>query len=97
MLAAEGKPVRVVSMPSMERFQAQPCEYRESVIPGSMTRRVIVEAGTRFGWDRFRLDYKTTAFVTLDHFGASGPYKALAKKFGFTAEHVYEVAKTVTF
>ena len=94
-LAGEGVPVRVVSMPSMELFLSQKCDYRESVVPETMTKRVIVEAGSRFGWDRFRLDHRKTKFVTLDHFGASGPYKVLAKEFGFTADNVYAVAKTL--
>ena len=87
--------VRVISMPSVERFLAQSCAYRESVVPEYMTRRVIVEAGSRFGWDRFRLDFRTTQFVTKDDFGASGPYKVLAQEFGFTADNVYAVAKKV--
>ena len=89
----DGRSVRVVSMPSMERFLAQKCTYRDYVVPEVMTRRVIVEAGSRFGWDRFRMNHKTTRFVTKDDFGASGPYKVLAEKFGFTAENVYNTAK----
>jgi transketolase len=58
-----------------------------------MAKRVIVEAGSRFGWDRFRLDFKTTKFITKDDFGASGPYKVLAQEFGFTVERVVECAK----
>ena len=85
--------VRVVSMPSVERFLSQKCTYREFVVPTEMTKRVIVEAGSRFGWDRFRLDFRTTKFVTKDDFGASAPYKVLAKEFGFTVDHVVEVAK----
>jgi transketolase len=85
--------VRVVSMPSQERFLKQKCTYREYVVPGHMTKRIIVEAGCRFGWDRFRMDCKTTRFVTKDDFGASGPYKVLAQEFGFTAENVYQKAK----
>ena len=85
--------VRVVSMPSVERFLAQKCTYREFVVPEYMTKRVIVEAGSRFGRDRFRLDFKTTQFVTKDDFGASAPYKVLAEKFGFTVENVYSAAK----
>ena len=85
--------VRVVSMPSVERFLAQKCTYREFVLPEYMTKRVIVEAGTRFGWDRFRLDFRTTKFVTKDDFGASAPYKVLAEKFGFTVDNVYAKAK----
>ena len=87
------KAVRVGSLPSVERFLAQKCTYREFVVPEYMTKRVIVEAGTRFGWDRFRLDFKTTQFVTKDDFGASAPYKVLAEKFGFTVENVYSAAK----
>jgi transketolase len=89
----DGRSVRVVSMPSMERFLAQKCTYRDYVVPEVMTRRVIVEAGSRFGWDRFRMNHKTTRFVTKDDFGASGPYKVLAREFGFTAENVYNTAK----
>ena len=89
------RPVRVVSMPSVERFLSQKCTYREFVVPGEMTKRVVVEAGSRFGWDRFRLDFKTTRFVTKDDFGASAPYKVLAEKFGFTAENVYENIKAL--
>ena len=87
------KSVRVVSMPSVDRFLAQKCAYREFVVPECMTKRVIVEAASRFGWDRFRLDFKTTKFVTKDDFGASAPYKVLAEKFGFTVENVYSTAK----
>jgi transketolase len=94
-LAEEGRSVRVVSMPSMELFLSQKCAYREEVIPETMTRRVIVEAGTRFGWDRFRLNHRTTRFVTLDRFGASAPFEVLAETFGFTADNVYSVAKTI--
>ncbi|MBR3223117.1 MAG: transketolase [Kiritimatiellae bacterium] len=86
---------RVVSMPSVGLFLSQPCQYRDFTVPDYMTRRVIVEAGSRFGWDRFRLDYKTTRFVTKDDFGASGPYKVLAKEFGFTVENVYAAAKSL--
>ena len=85
--------VRVVSMPSQGRFLAQRCTYRVMVIPEFMPIRVIVEAGSRFGWDRFRLDHRKTRFVTKDDFGASAPYKVLAKEYGFTAENVYEVAR----
>ena len=58
-----------------------------------MRRRVIVEAGSRFGWDRFRLDCTTTRYLTKDDFGASGPYKVLAQEFGFTADNVYAKIK----
>ena len=92
-LAEEGRSVRVVSMPSQELFLAQKRQYRDDILPEFMKRRVIVEASTRFGWDRFRLDWKTTKFLTIDHFGESGPYKQLALKFGFTTEKVLEAAR----
>ena len=82
-------------MPSQERFLKQDMYYRDSVIPPEMKKRVIVEAASRFGWDRFRLDFATTRFVTIDHYGASAPYKVLAKEFGFTAENVYKTAKEI--
>ena len=85
--------VRVVSMPSVERFLAQKDAYQAFVLPPEMTRRVIAEAGTRFGWDRFCVDAKSTRYVTQDAFGASAPYKVLAEKFGFTVDRVVECAK----
>ncbi len=95
-LAAEGVGVRVASFPCIERFYLETTpEYRCAVMPQEMQKRVIVEAGVRYGLDRFRLNFRTTAFVTLDHFGASAPYKALSTKFGFTAENVYNVARTL--
>ena len=94
-LAAEGRAVRVVSMPSVELFLAQKQEWRESVVPSMMTKRVIVEAGVRFGWDAFAADRRTTRYVTMDGFGASAPYKVLAEKFGFTVENVVKTAREI--
>ena len=94
-LVEEGKSVRVVSMPSMELFIAQKREWRDAVLPEFMKRRVIVEAASRFGWDRFRLDFRTTQFITMERYGASGPYKRLAKEFGFTSENVLAAARKV--
>ena len=95
VLAGEGKSVRVVSMPSVELFLSQKCAYRDQIVPDFMKKRVIVEAGVRFGWDRFRLDYKKTRFVTMDHWGESAPYKVLAEKFGFTVDNVLSVAREI--
>ena len=95
-LAAEGIGVRVTSFPCPERFYLETTpEYRCFVMPQEMKRRVIVEAGVRYGLDRFRLDFRTTAYVTLDHYGASAPYQTLSTRFGFTVENVYNVAKTL--
>ena len=94
-LASEGKLVRAVSIPSLELFLKQSEGYRDSVIPPECKRRVIVEAGVRFGWEKFVLDPEFTRFVTMDDFGASGPYKALADRFGFTAAKVLSTAREI--
>jgi transketolase len=87
----EGRNVRVVSMPSWELFEAQPAAYRDSVIDPACRRRLSVEAGVSFGWERYLGD--GGAAIALDSYGASGPYKELAKKFGFTADNVLAKAQ----
>jgi transketolase len=89
-LAAQ-KNVRVVSMPSWELFDRQPEAYRQEVLPAACRRRLAVEANSTFGWQKY-LGEQGRA-IGLDHFGASGPYKVLAEKFGFTAENVLKVAR----
>ncbi len=91
LLLKEHMDVRVVSMPSMDVFERQTPEYRETVLPGSVRRRVAVEAMSGFGWERYvGLD---GAVVCMEGFGASAPADGLFKRFGFTAEHVAEVVK----
>jgi transketolase len=92
-LAELGREVRVVSMPSRELFEKQSLEYRESVIPGTVARRVIVEAASRFGWEAYSVNNSLVRYVTLDHYGSSAPYKVLAEAFGFTVENVLAKAK----
>ncbi len=87
----EGRNVRVVSMPSWELFAAQPAAYRDSVIDPACRRRLAVEAGVPFGWERHI--GAEGAIIALDTYGASGPYKELAKKFGFTEDNVLERAR----
>ena len=92
-LAAEGQKVRVVSMPCMDLFEEQSEEYKESVLPREVRRRVAVEALGSFGWDKYTgLDGK---IIAMERFGASAPAALLFKKFGFTVEHVVEVAKSL--
>ncbi|NNJ09797.1 transketolase [Chloroflexales bacterium ZM16-3] len=93
LLAARGVAAQVVSLPSWEIFEAQDQAYRDSVLPPSLTARVAVEAGISMGWDRYV--GPSGAMVGINHFGASGPAPELFKKFGFTAEHVAEVAMRV--
>ncbi|MFH8973613.1 transketolase [Streptomyces sp. NPDC017890] len=90
-LEAEGTPTRVVSMPSVEWFEEQPREYRESVLPPSVRARVAVEAGIGLTWHRFTGD--AGRIVSLEHFGASADAKTLFTEFGFTAEHVAAAAR----
>ena len=92
-MADLGRTACVVSMPCRELFEAQPLSYRESVIPGTCEKRVIVEAGVKFGWERYQINSATTRYVTLETFGASGPYKELAAEFGFTADNVLAKAR----
>ena len=85
-LEAQGKAVRVVSMPSTNRFDAQSAEYKESVLPAAVTARVAVEAGIADFW------YKYVGFggaiVGMESFGESAPAGELFKYFGFTAENI---------
>ena len=90
-LAAEGRRVRVVSMPSWELFAAQDAGYRRAVLPVGVPR-VSVEAGRTWGWERWIGDGEA---VGIDHFGASAPAEVLAEKFGMTAENVCAAARRV--
>ena len=87
----EGKNVRVVSMPSWELFEKQNKTYRDRIIDPDCKRRLVVEAGVSFGWERYA--GPNGVLITLDTFGASGPFKELAQQFGFTAENVLAKAK----
>ncbi|MGW3130728.1 transketolase [Streptomyces sp. NPDC001076] len=91
LLEAEGIGTRVVSMPSVEWFEEQPREYRESVLPPAVKARVAVEAGIGLTWYRFVGD--AGRIVSLEHFGASADAKTLFAEFGFTAEHVAAAAR----
>jgi transketolase len=90
-LAVEGIKSRVVSMPSWELFEQQPEDYRQSVIPSDVTARVSVEQASVFGWGRY-VGTQGQA-IGMKSFGASAPLKELAKKFGFTVDHVVAAAK----
>jgi len=92
-LEQEGMAVRVVSMPCMEIFEKQSEEYKESVLPHKVGKRVAIEAGCRMPWGSYvGMD---GSYVTLDRFGASAPAAKLFAEFGFTAEHVAEVARSI--
>lgn len=93
ILAAEGMRIRVVSMPCMDVFEEQSGEYKESVLPKAVRKRVGVEALGGFGWERYiGLDGR---MVCMNGFGASGPAAQLFEKFGFTAENVAETVRSL--
>ena len=88
-----GEKVRVVSMPSSDVFDRQDAAYRESVLPDACRRRVAIEAGVTDFWRKYvGLD---GAVVGIDRFGASAPGDTLMQHFGFTVEHVVEVARAL--
>jgi len=80
-------------MPSLDLFDAQSEEYKESVLPKSVRARVAVEAAIDYGWGKYvGLD---GAYVTMKSFGASAPANQLFEKFGFTVENVVSTVKSV--
>ena len=92
-LAQQGVPVRVVSMPCNETFDAQPLEYREGVLPGWCRARVAVEAGIADFWRKYvGLDGEVIGMTT---FGASAPAEQLFEYFGFTVANVVDAVKRV--
>ncbi|OLF13763.1 transketolase [Actinophytocola xinjiangensis] len=90
-LEADGVATRVVSMPSVEWFDAQDQAYRDSVIPPSVRARVAVEAGIAQPWYRFTGD--AGEIVSIEHFGASADHQTLFREFGFTPEAVVSAAR----
>lgn len=92
-LAKEGTDVRVVSMPCMDLFEQQSDEYKETVLPKAVRKRVAVEALSEFGWGKYvGLDGKC---ICMNQFGASAPYSVLFKKYGFTVDNVVAAVKSL--
>ncbi|MCH9039820.1 MAG: transketolase [Chloroflexi bacterium] len=90
-LSESGVSARVVSLPSWELFDAQPREYRDSVLPPDVRARISIEAATPVGWERYvGLD---GVVVGIPHFGASAPASVLYEKFGLTAQHLVDEAR----
>jgi transketolase len=92
-LAAENIRARIVSMPSWDLFEAQSQEYRDHVLPPSVTARLAVEAGVAQGWSKYIGDNGDVLGMT--GYGASAPYQVLFEKFGFTTDNVVARAKHV--
>ncbi|MGX7828709.1 transketolase [Actinokineospora sp. 24-640] len=91
VLEADGIPTRVVSMPSIEWFDAQDEAYRDTVLPPTVHARVVVEAGIAQPWHRFA--GRAGEIVSIEHFGASADYQTLFREFGLTTEAVVAAAR----
>ncbi|MFP3125802.1 transketolase [Ectobacillus funiculus] len=90
-LEKEDVSVRVVAMPSWELFDRQPKEYKELVLPASVTKRVALEMGISLGWERY-VGFEGK-IVSIETFGASGTGAEVMELFGFTTENVVQTAK----
>ena len=90
-LEAEGIGTRVVSMPSVEWFEEQSQDYKDSVLPSSVKARVAVEAGIGLTWYRYVGD--AGRIVSLEHFGASADAATLFAEYGFTADNIAAQAR----
>ena len=88
-----GGNIRVVSMPSWELFEEQPENYRNSVLPPDVEKRISVEAGITLGWERW-IGAKGKA-IGIDRFGESAPAEMLMQKFGFTEENIKKTADQI--
>jgi transketolase len=90
-LADQGVAARVVSLPCWEAFERQDTDYRNSVLPPSVTARVGIEQASPLGWYRFV--GADGAMIAMEGFGASAPFRDLRTHFGFTVEAITEAAK----
>ena len=90
-LASEGIYVRVVSMPSMDLFEKQSKEYRESILPKQVTKRMSIEMGATYGWHKY-VGFDGVV-MGIDRFGASAPANKVIEAYGFTAENVVSLFK----
>ncbi|OBJ17522.1 transketolase [Mycobacterium colombiense] len=93
LLADKDIVARVVSMPCVEWFESQPDDYRDSVLPPTVSARVAVEAGVAQSWHKLVGD--TGKIVSIEHYGESADYKTIFREFGFTAEAVAAAAEEV--
>ncbi len=91
-LATKGISTRVVSMPSWELFERQSNDYKTSVLPSSITKRMAIEAASSFGWAKYLLSNDPNAYVCIDDFATSAPDSVLAEKMGFNVDNVLKKA-----
>lgn len=94
VLREKGKDVSVVSMPSFDLFEQQDSEYKESILPRSVHKRVSIEMGSSFGWERYVGLYG--AMVAIDKYGASAPGNKIMKEYGFTVENIVSTYESIS-
>lgn len=92
-LLEEGIDTQVVSLPSWDRFEKQSKEYKESVLPKSVKKRLAIEMGSSIGWHKYAGDEGDV--LAIDTFGASGPGNLVMEQFGFTVENVVSKVKAL--
>ncbi len=92
-LEKENRSVRVVAMPSWELFNKQSSDYKEAILPSSISKRVAIESGISMGWERFV--GAEGKIVSIETFGASGTGPAVMEQFGFTTENLVQNAKSL--
>ena len=93
LLISEGKKVQVVNIVSREIFEKQPKAYRRSVIPPAVKRRVVIEAASSFGWEKY--SGISGKIISADDFGTSAPGETVLQKYGFTVENIVKTAKSM--
>jgi transketolase len=92
-LAEEGIDVAVISMPSWDRFEQQDADYKNSVLPQTVKKRLAIEMGVSFGWERYTGDEGSV--LGIDRFGASAPGEIVMKEYGFSKENVVARVKSL--
>ncbi|MFK2825096.1 transketolase [Bacillus sp. B190/17] len=93
VLQQDGIDAAVISMPSWDRFEKQSKEYKQSVLPKDVKKRLAVEMGSSFGWERYTGDEGD--IIAIDQFGASAPGETVMREYGFTVDHVVSRAKAL--
>lgn len=93
VLAKDGLAVSVISMPSWDRFEQQSKEYKESIIPKAVKKRLAIEVASPLGWDRYAGDEGD--ILAIDGFGASAPGEKIMEEYGFTVENVVSRVKAL--
>ncbi len=88
ILYEKGMDVSVVSLPSFDLFEQQSSEYKDSVLPKTVRKRIAIEAGSSFGWEKYVTDYGKT--LTIDKYGASAPGPEVLQKYGFTIDNLVQ-------